>query len=143
VQDAGSNFSTFGAFEQKAYAAMGTTRLFPRTNIKTLQATVHPERVEQIRANPAAGRGERTPGFIQGVEHADDIYLTNGNHRAMADLANGALFLPVRTVPAQAAPGLGRLYRDQKKSNAKKAGLKKKARTERQVDALTKQLQGG
>lgn len=135
-------YKHFGAFERKEYQAMGTTKLYARGDIETTQAGVVRQRVSQIRGNPAAGQGERTPGFIQGIEHGGKAILTNGNHRAAADMANGALFVPVRTVPARSAPGLARVYRENSKNNQKKAKAGRKQALARQVNGLIDQLRG-
>lgn len=127
-------FSEFGPWDEKKYAAMGETKLYPRNAISTYQPSVSRDRVEQIRRDPKAAVGQRTPGFIQGIERDyGDVTITNGNHRASADLANGALFVPIRTVPVKNSIQKSMDYIGQKKGRQKRAQAKKAARAEKKA----------
>lgn len=103
----------FHPFDHVAWRRMGTYKEIPVEGLHTAQTQVDVRRVAELQKDPSLGRNPRLPdemphvlntmvhrpgkGGIGGGMEKTHVVI-NGNHRVVAEIGKGAMFVPARVV---------------------------------------------
>lgn len=109
------NMPEIGPHDSPVFRKLGRDKEVPLIGpdrLTTMQDTVSPERVDEIRRNPGLGTDSRFPGRELPLSIELDVgpggfgrpggvrdVLWNGNHRVAAAVEDGQMFTPVRSIP--------------------------------------------